>query len=208
MSSDVITPPPPPFPGIIVVWTSAVHTSTLFTRESIEWFIEGKAPSQSYDMAPRPLPPSARKLNRRHTHRKTDKKTTCWGETGGREWARSRILQRQESLVFYNHSILSIFPHLFLLLNLRLYHWKKDMVLSYFSSRRWEKEWNIEEYCMCNIVENLGTDPSKISLCFRGFWPVCPFSFPMCHIDLHVLSANWQNTSTLNDVGKRSTDLK
>jgi hypothetical protein len=71
--------------------------------DSIELFIEDQAFSPSYDLAPPPPPLYRRKLNRQHKERHLA--DGRWG--GGESVGRSQILQRQEGLVLYKHSILS-----------------------------------------------------------------------------------------------------
>ncbi len=70
--------------------------------ESVEWFIEGQAFSQSYDLAPRPpspLPfPSVSWTSDIQEY--WEREAICSRE-GGRGWARSRIIRPQESLVLY-----------------------------------------------------------------------------------------------------------
>jgi hypothetical protein len=70
--------------------------------EIIDWYIEGQAFSRSLDLNPRlqPSPPfPVSKLDRRHTGRK--KKRQLADGRGGRGWARSGIIQPQESQVLY-----------------------------------------------------------------------------------------------------------
>jgi hypothetical protein len=72
-----------------------VHSHSISSPfESIEWFIEDQVISPSHDLAPRPPPPSVS-----DTQEDWERDTSCWRKAE-REWARSRIIRPQESLVF------------------------------------------------------------------------------------------------------------
>jgi hypothetical protein len=70
--------------------------------------VEDQAFSPSYDLAPRPPPPSfSRQQARLATHMKTNKERQLADVRGGRGEGRSQILRRQESLSSIYHWIFS-----------------------------------------------------------------------------------------------------
>jgi hypothetical protein len=75
--------------------------------ESIEWFIEGKAFSRSYDSAPRP-PPLPSVSSTGDTQKYLERETTCWRERGGEGDGRvADSYGRKKARSSINHWILS-----------------------------------------------------------------------------------------------------
>ncbi len=77
---------------------------TWATAESIEWFIENQAFSQSYDAAPPPPTPSpspVTKLDRQHTGRLRKRDNWWKGEGWRNRWTWNQIIRQRESLVLY-----------------------------------------------------------------------------------------------------------
>jgi hypothetical protein len=92
--------------GGFVYWCdSSLEVCIIVPKDpkSMEWFIEGQAFSQSYDLAPSPppaFPLSPSVISTGDTQEDWERETTCWRERGRRGWARSRIIRSRGNLVY------------------------------------------------------------------------------------------------------------
>ncbi len=86
------------------------HTEgSLQSSESIEWLIECQAFSRSYDLAPRPPPPSLLPISSTATTQEDwETDTGCWWERGKEGGRGAESFDRKKAWSFINHSIFSV----------------------------------------------------------------------------------------------------
>ncbi len=94
------------------IWTisSPPPEKCKISPESTEWFMEDKAFSSSYNLAPPPPLPFSRQWARRATHKKTEKERQCAGGSGrGGDGGGTKSKDRKNVWSSINHALLYAF---------------------------------------------------------------------------------------------------